>query len=110
AAAGGGNAGARTMDTMETILLPEKCAAKFGARIYSVSIRFNDANSEIWPNVSKLLTATQARFYIASRDSFALGDKKTDAAPKDADTQMTDAGVYYVGSGFKTSFGNLSSL
>jgi hypothetical protein len=107
AGAGGGNAAANIMDTMETILLPEKCAAKFGARTYSVSVRLNQANSDIWSNLSTLLIATQARFYVASIDKFAVGEKKKDAAQKDSDTQMMDAGVYYVGSGFNTWFGNL---
>jgi hypothetical protein len=101
------------------ILLPVETSLKFGAQTYSVSMRFHD-DTKLWPEVLDLLKITggtaagSAKFYIGSRAPFIAGVDDPKAATTPAAQQQKgpemNAGVYYVGSGFKTSLGNLSSL
>jgi len=96
------------------ILLPLERSAKFGATAYSVSVRFKDEAVALWPEVINLLRVTNAKFYIGSRAPFLAGMDDEKAKPgegeKKAPHPEMKPGVYYVGSNFSTSFGNLSSL
>jgi hypothetical protein len=98
-------------DTSSMMVLPVNRCARMGATPYSISIRFGKDNDGIWTNVLHLLTQTQANFYIASQAAFkAKSDQpEREDAPK-SEAQIMSAGVYYIGSGFKTSVGNLASL
>jgi hypothetical protein len=49
-----------------------------------------------------MLTATAAKLYIASRETFVVGDPEKGKATK--------PGVYFIGSGYRTSIGGLSML
>jgi hypothetical protein len=55
----------------------------------------------VWRWVEELLTATRAKFYVSSRAPFEAGE---------GSRRKIDAGVYYVGAGYRTSIGGLSVL
>ena len=115
---GGGEAGASKdqsglyNDTSTMLILPVERAERMGATPYSISIRFNAENQDVWKNVLHLLTETQANFYIAAQTQFKAGggDDQNGKTPNPNDAQVMSAGVYYIGSGFKTAVGNLASL
>ena len=88
------------VDTSALMVLPVETARKLGAEPFSVSVRFGDDES-IWPAMDKIMTATRARFYLSSRQPFTIGT---------GSKRTTPAGVYYVGSGYRTSIGGLSRL
>ena len=99
-------------DTASLIILPVERSARLGGTPYSISIRFGNDDPGIWQSVLHLLTQTQANFYIASQTAFkaqAEDEQQQPDAPK-SDVQTMSAGVYYIGSGFKTAVGNLASL
>ena len=112
-AAGGGGTGKDQSgmynDTATMLIMPIDRAARFGALPYSLSVRLNAQNQDIWQQVLHLLTVTQANFYMGSQMPYkATSDDQTETEKQNA--QTFDAGVYYIGSGFKTSTNNLSSL
>jgi ABC-type antimicrobial peptide transport system permease subunit len=88
------------VDTSALVLMPAKTAQNLGAQPYSVSIRLKDENS-IWETVTSMLTATSAKFYIASREPFAVAGEQG---------KQTKPGVYFIGSGYRTSIGGLTML
>jgi len=94
------------------IILPLDRSAKFGATTYSVSVRFKDENIKLWQEIDNLLRVTGAKFYIGSRTPFVAGIDEKEPKPGEKKTAHPEMkpGVYYVGSSFRTSFGNLSSL
>ncbi len=87
-------------DTSALLLMPARTARQIGAEPYSLSIRLRDEKS-LWNAVTTLLTATAAKFYIASREPFAVAGGKGKAAKP---------GVYFIGAGYRTSIGGLSML
>ncbi|MBA4387240.1 MAG: hypothetical protein C0404_04620, partial [Verrucomicrobia bacterium] len=92
-------AGVTYFDTSTILLMPVETCRRLGGQPYSISVKLDD-NTAIWPFVSRLLTVSSARFYVASRKTFETG----------AGSPRRDAGVYYVGSGYRTSIGGLSRL
>lgn len=82
------------------LVLPERTAKEFGAKPFSVSIQVPE-NTNLWDEIESMLTTTEAKFFISSNREFQVG-------PNPDNT--TDAGVYYIGSGYKTSIGGLSRL
>ena len=89
------------VDMSSLILVPITTARQLGAQPYSLSIRFGDSEP-IWDPVDELLTLTNAsKFHISSEVPFSVGfgGKKS-----------SNAGVYYIGEGYRTSIGGLSSL
>ena len=120
-AAGGGTGGASKdqsglyNDTASMLVIPVGRAMKYGGAPYSVSVRFNAENQNVWKNVLHILTVTHANFYVGSQAPFkAVADDEQERDAKNGtvekNSQTIDAGVYYIGSGFKTSANNLSSL
>lgn len=92
---------ARHVGMGSLFLLPVETMARFeGSKPYSLSIRFDD-ETPIWPIVEEVLTSTRAKIYVSSRHAFRVGD---------ADGREVDPGVFYVGSGYRTSVGGLSVL
>lgn len=86
--------------TAALMILPVETARRLGAAPYSLSIRFED-DAPVWPVIERLLIATGARFFISSRVPFTVGDEGR---------RLNDAGVYYIGSGYRTSIGGLAML
>ncbi len=95
-------AGVFYADTSALLLMPSQTARKIGAAPYSLSVRLHDEKS-IWDAVTTLLTATSTKLYISSRESFVVGDDKEKG-------KQTKPGVYFIGSGYRTSIGGLSML
>jgi len=95
-----GGAGVEYVDTSSMVVMPSRTLARIGGQPYSVSVRFKD-DDPIWPHVEELLTATHAKFYVSSRLPFQAG-----AAGK----RKISEGVYYMGTGYRTSIGGLSKL
>ncbi|OGV78549.1 MAG: hypothetical protein A2340_12105 [Lentisphaerae bacterium RIFOXYB12_FULL_60_10] len=95
-----GGTGVEYVDTGSMILMPATTLARLGGQPYSVSIRFKD-DEPIWSHVEELLTATQAKFYVSSRLPFQAGSE--------GKRQIAE-GIYYMGSGYRTSIGGLSKL
>jgi len=99
--------GALCVDTASVAILPAGLAKALGAAPFSVSVRFpekedrTDESFALWDEVTLLLNISLAKFYIGSTDPFRAGDSAS---------QRTQAGVYYVGSSYKTSIGGLSRL
>ncbi|MDA1139642.1 MAG: ABC transporter permease [Planctomycetota bacterium] len=94
------DSGVAYVDPSEMVLLPVDIAFSLGALPYSVSIKFED-KAPLWDILTEVLTVTQAKLYLGSREGFAIGDKgKIRTAP----------GIYYVGSSFSTSIGGLERL
>jgi hypothetical protein len=81
--------------------MPSRTAQKIGATPYSLSIRLHDEKT-IWDAVISMLTATSAKLYIASRETFVVGDPEKG--------KPTKPGVYFIGTGYRTSIGGLSML
>ena len=99
-----GKAGIEYVDPSMMILMPIHTASSIpssGSRIYSLSLRFAD-DEPLWPQVETLLTATDAKFYVGSKVPFRAGTGEN--------ARLLDAGVYYMGSGYKTSIGGLTVL
>jgi ABC-type antimicrobial peptide transport system permease subunit len=87
-------------DAATVLVLPQLTARSFKAAPYSFSIRFKPGTA-IWTVVEKLLTATQAKFYISSTEGFA---------PSAQSKHKTEPGIYYVGTGYHTAIGGLNVL
>lgn len=89
------------------IVLPVDTCRQFNGRPYSVSVRLRD-DEPVWPAARMLLTATQARFHIGSRSPFDVADTAGKGAAHAP--QPVEAGVYYVGTGYRTAIGGLMRL
>lgn len=87
-------------DTSNLILMPVDACRRLGGQPYSVSIKMGDAEP-VWPVMNRLLTISTAKFYMASRVPFKVGDEGKRTAGE---------GVYYVGSNYRTSIGGLAKL
>jgi len=89
------------VDSSSVLILPVDTLGRLeGQSPYSVSVRFDD-KEPIWPRVERLLTATRAKFFVSSRQPFQVGE---------GSRRRLGSGVYYVGSGYRTSIGGLSIL
>ena len=82
------------------LILPEQTAKELGARPFSVSVQIPQ-DASLWDEIESLLTTTEAKFFVSSGHEFQVG-------PSAENT--TEAGVYYIGSGYQTSIGGLSRL
>lgn len=82
------------------LMLPLETSRRLGARPFSVSLQFDD-DAEVWPAIDRLLTATSARFFVSSRVPFTIGEEGT---------RRNQPGIYYIGSGYRTSIGGLAML
>lgn len=91
-------AGVFYAETSALILMPVETSRRFGARPYSLSIRF-PPEASVWEAARDLLLATSAKFYLSSPIPFSVGGQRE-----------TSAGVYYVGAGYRTSIGGLGRL
>jgi hypothetical protein len=89
-------------DMAALMILPVDTARDLGARAFSVSVRLKKEVS-LWRVVDRILTVTEAKFFVGSRNPFPVGD----AGEKQ---RSLSAGVYYIGSGYKTSIGGLARL
>ncbi len=88
------------------LLMPQRSANRLAmyspvAQPYSVSVRFAD-EEPLWPHIEDMLTATEAKFYVSSRVPFKAG--------LDENARSFEAGVYFVGAGYRTSIGGLAVL
>ncbi len=92
---------ARHVEMGGLFLLPVDTMRRFqGNKPYSLSIRFDD-DTPIWPIVEEVLTSTRAKIYVSSKTDFRVGG---------VEGREVDPGVFYVGSGYRTSVGGLSVL
>ena len=87
--------------TNALLIMPEGTAKRLGGEPQSISIKLAD-NTPIWAVMNRILTVTEAKFFIASKVDFSAGGGDQD--------RMIAAGVYYVGSGYKTSIGGMARL
>ncbi|NQT94576.1 MAG: FtsX-like permease family protein, partial [Lentisphaerae bacterium] len=93
--------GVRYVGMGSLFLLPVARLHQFaGASPYSLSIRFRD-DEQVWPYVEEVLTATRAKLHVSSMVPFRVGEEGG---------RSVDPGVFYVGSGYRTSVGGLSVL
>jgi hypothetical protein len=88
------------VDTSQLMILPLGTSRALGAEPYSVAVRLKEGASP-WKAIDTLLTVTAAKFWIASSKEFKVGAEQKGAL---------SAGVYYVGSGYKTSLGGMARL
>jgi len=88
------------VETSTLLLLPINFAQQLGAKPYSVSVRLRE-DIDLWSALERIMTSTSARFYVGSSTGFTVGSEGK---------RQTQAGVYYIGSGFRTSIGGLSRL
>ena len=88
------------VDPGSLLVLPVETTHRLGGKPFSVSVRLPD-EAPIWPVMNEILTVTNAKFYISSVIPFA--------ASQDSESK-TNAGVYYIGSGYSTSIGGLTRL
>ena len=89
------------VDMSALIVVPETTAEQLGGQPYSISVRFRP-DEPIWPCVDELLTVTSAnKFYISSAVPFTVGA---------GSGRTMNAGIYYIGEGYRTSVGGLTSL
>jgi ABC-type antimicrobial peptide transport system permease subunit len=93
-------AGVFYTDTSALLLMPSQTAKTIGASPYSLSIRLKNEKG-IWDAVTAMLTATESKVYIASREPFAVAGEKG---------KETKPGIYFIGSGYRTSIGGLTLL
>ncbi len=91
------------VQTSSLLFLPEETSRQLGAQPFSVSLKFKD-DTAIWSVVEKMLKATTAKFFVASKKAFRTGESD------DQSLRATAAGTYYIGSGYKTSIGGLARL
>jgi hypothetical protein len=93
-------------DTASLVLLPATVAKNCGALPHSVSVRFLDEvvagpGFHLWEEMDRLLTITHARFYIGSESAFKANSEAE---------RVTQAGIYFVNSNYRTSIGGLARL
>lgn len=99
-------AGVLTIDTSSLLLLPDRLSEKMGAGPFTVSVCFPDsfegsAPTDIWQELELLLRVTRAKVYLGSTEPFG---------PSREQGRTIGAGVYYVGSNYRTSIGGMSRL
>lgn len=94
---------ARMLDTASVAVVPVDLAKAFGAAPCAVSVICRDAlrEHEMGDHIRSLLDVTQARFYVSSQADFKL--------TRDSVSPVA-AGVYYVGSSYRTAIGGLAKL
>jgi len=88
------------VDTSSLLIIPEGTAKRLGAKPFSISVQFKD-DTPMWPVIDHVLTVTNAKFYIGSRIPLRIGGPEG---------RTTAPGLYYIGSGYKTSIGGLTRL
>ena len=88
------------VSTGNLLVLPEQTAKRLGAEPFSVSVHLAD-DADVWPIMESLLTVTEAKFFVGSRVPFSIGKESK---------RKNQPGIYYIGSGYSTSIGGLSSL
>lgn len=93
-------AGVFYVDTYSLIVVPVETCRRLGGAPFSISVRFGDSEP-IWPVVKTLLMTSCAKFYMSSRFPFQAGEEAE---------RQTAAGIYYIGSGYRTSIGGLARL
>jgi hypothetical protein len=103
------------VDSSMILILPLNKAGKLGAQPYSISVRLPESNANLWREVMSLLTMTEAKFYIGSRSPFTAGlpeEVRNENGTLETKTsgQQLQPGSYYIGAGFRNSYGNLASL
>ncbi len=86
--------------TSSMLMLPVETSRRLGARPHSISVQLED-DAEIWPVIDQLLITSSARFFISSRVPFTVGEEGG---------RMNEPGVYYIGSGYRTSIGGMAML
>lgn len=93
----------RMLGTASVVVIPVDLAEEFGARPCTVSIIYRDGlgENELGDEIKSLLDVTQARFYVSSKSDFKL--TRESASP-------VSAGVYYVGSSYRTAIGGMAKL
>lgn len=89
------------VNTVQLLIFPAETARRMGGEPYSLSVKFPD-ETPIWPIIDRLLTATSARFFVASREPFTVGDT--------GEGREQQPGIYFIGSGYRTSIGGLAML
>jgi len=99
-------AGVLTIDTSSLILLPDRLSEKMGAGPFTVSVCFPESSdgsssTDIWQELELLLRVTRAKIYLGSTEPFG---------PDREQGHTIGSGVYYVGSGYRTSIGGVSRL
>ena len=97
---------AQTVDMAAVAFLPSDLAAKLGAQPFTVSVRLSGegespAGPSLWSEVTLLLGITEAKFHVGSEKAFK---------PAGENAQTIRSGIYYIGSGYRTSIGGLSRL
>jgi len=91
------------MDTAQLAIIPEGLAAELGALPNSVSVVLPPGATDggMGREIGRVLKVTEAKFYVGSREPF----KPTDDA-----ISPVKAGIYYVGSSYRTAIGGLAKL
>jgi len=91
------------LDTASLVIMPEGSAAALGANPRCVGIVFPDSADEgmLGREIRRVLDVTSAKFYVGSRTPFKLDE--------DAPVPVK-AGVYYIGSSYRTAIGGLAKL
>jgi hypothetical protein len=82
------------------MILPVDTARSFGAEPFSISARLKK-DVTLWSVVDRILTVTEAKFFLASDAPFAVGSEGR---------RTLASGAYYIGSGYRTSIGGLARL
>lgn len=92
------------LDTAVLALVSERQAAELGGKPVSVSVRLlqkEGSVSALWDEARLLLGVTRAKFHLGSTQPFRMSaESKRSVRP----------GIYYVGSGYRTSIGGLARL
>jgi len=97
---------ALVVDTANVAFLPAGLATKLGGKPFTISIRFPakadpKGGGGLWREASLMLDVTQARFHIGSKAALY---------PDPESKHKIDAGIYYIGSSYRTSIGGLQQL
>jgi hypothetical protein len=99
-APGQDDTGITYIDPAQLLILPVGVARNLGAEPFSISVRFNDG-APMWDIMHRVLMVTSAKFFLGSRQAFTSGERGEVKTP---------AGVYYIGSNYRTSIGGASRL
>lgn len=87
-------------DLSALLVTPVETARGLGAVPFSVSVQLKES-LPVYRAMEQLLAMADAKFFVASREPFAVGE---------GGQRMNPGGVYYIGSGYKTSIGGLARL
>jgi hypothetical protein len=101
--------GVTRFEPSAVLVLPVETCRRLGGRPYSVSLRLRDGEN-VWPFARELLVASQARFYVGSRQPFRVEDPDAPAAAPGRQPRPVAPGVYYIGAGYRTAIGGLARL